>query len=226
MVLCCLWLFSAGILGKPASVVINPSPLPTYGQAEVSEVIQVCADFHLICNIRNYPPVVGEQMPVSIRGLEATGTENDAKVQACLQTLLCKQPKDPNQVILLKNIQRGMSFCLIADVELNGQDLGDFLIKKGLVERILKTPSSEQKPQASSARIAQQPNLLQPIASAAAAVKAGPPPTPGYVSSKGSRIFHRAGCFHVKRIAEEQRIYFQSREEASSGRRPCKTCNP
>ncbi len=49
----------------------------------------------------------------------------------------------------------------------------------------------------------------------------------GYFAAKSSKIFHRAGCSFLNRISEENRISFASRDQAaSSGRRPCKTCNP
>ena len=48
-----------------------------------------------------------------------------------------------------------------------------------------------------------------------------------YVASKRSKVFHRSGCGHAKRIRPENLIGFRSREEAiRSGRRPCKSCRP
>jgi hypothetical protein len=212
------------ISSVPAAAGISPETTH-YGQAEVSEVLRVLPDFHLVCNIRSYPPVVGKQMPVSIRGLHPGGTEADEKVRSYLQTLLCTQSKDPNQLILLKNIQRGDTFCLVADVEINGRDLGDYLVEKGLVERILQAPVSESKPEAASKQ-SPAAGVLQPIPAAAVPAQPGPPTTQGYIASKNSRIFHRAGCPHAARIAEEQRLVFRTRQEAAVGRRPCKTCNP
>ncbi|HOK66256.1 MAG TPA: hypothetical protein PLV55_05545 [Anaerohalosphaeraceae bacterium] len=226
MILCFLWILLTipAAQSKPSE---NPSPATmNYGQAEIAQVLQVLPDFHLVCNIRNYPAVVGEQMPVYIRGLQPGGTQADAKVQTYLQTLLCKQPRDPNQVILLKNIQRGQSFCLIADLEINGRDVGDFLVQQGLVERILKAPAAEKTAGAAPETPAAPSMVLQPIAPASSPVKTSPQPSQGYIASKGSRIFHRVGCPHAARITEEQRILFRTRDEAASGRRPCKTCNP
>lgn len=226
MTLCFLWI----LLTFPAQS--NPSETPpppaamNYGQAEVAQVLQVFPDFHLVCNIRNYPPVIGEQMPVYIRGLQPSGTQADGKVQTYLQTLLCKHPRDPNEVILLKNIQRGQLFCLTADLEINGRDVGDFLVRQGLVERILKAPVAEKTARAAPETPPAPSMVLQPIAPASSSVKTSPQPSQGYIASKGSRIFHRVGCPHAARITEEQRLLFRTREEAASGRRPCKTCNP
>ncbi|HOQ04460.1 MAG TPA: hypothetical protein PKY88_04535 [Anaerohalosphaeraceae bacterium] len=221
-----LWFFLTTPAVQKASSNLSTATAVNYGQAEIAQVLEVFPDFHLLCNIRNYPPVVGEQMPVYIRGLQPGGTQADAKVQTYLQTLLCKQPRDPNQVILLKNIQRGQSFCLIADLEINGRDVGDFLVQQGLVERILKAPAAEKTAGPAPETPAAPSMVLQPIAPVSSPIKTSPQPSQGYIASKGSRIFHRVGCPHAARITEEQRILFRTRDEAASGRRPCKTCNP
>lgn len=226
MTLYFLWLLGIGLSNQEIPSEHQSSAEVYYGQAEAAQVVQVLPDFCLVCNIRNYPPVVGEKMPVYIRGLQAAGTQADSKVQTYLQTLLCKQPQDPNQAIVLKNIQRGETFCLIADIEINRRDIGDYLVEQGLVERILKAPVSEQDAPPSTEPPAKQPTVLQPKAPPALTIAPGPMPTQGYIASKGSRIFHRIGCPHINRIGEAQRMYFRTREEAASGRRPCKTCNP
>ncbi len=47
------------------------------------------------------------------------------------------------------------------------------------------------------------------------------------VGSRNSRVFHRANCRHVKRIAHDNLVPFESAEAATrQGRRPCKTCKP
>ncbi|MHC4359579.1 MAG: hypothetical protein ACYSYU_07675 [Planctomycetota bacterium] len=48
-----------------------------------------------------------------------------------------------------------------------------------------------------------------------------------YVSSSGSKIFHKADCRAAKRILAKNLISYQSREKAiKAGRRPCKLCKP
>lgn len=48
-----------------------------------------------------------------------------------------------------------------------------------------------------------------------------------YVGSKSSLKFHRLDCPWAKKISEENRIYFKSREEAiKHGYTPCKVCKP
>jgi len=48
-----------------------------------------------------------------------------------------------------------------------------------------------------------------------------------YVSSSGSKIFHKADCRAAKRILPKNLIGYQSREKAiETGHRPCKLCKP
>jgi hypothetical protein len=48
-----------------------------------------------------------------------------------------------------------------------------------------------------------------------------------YVASKNSGVFHKPDCRSAQNISEENRITYNSREEAvKAGKRPCKLCNP
>jgi hypothetical protein len=48
-----------------------------------------------------------------------------------------------------------------------------------------------------------------------------------YVASKNSGVFHKPDCRSAQNISEENRIAYNSREEAvKAGKRPCKLCNP
>ncbi len=47
------------------------------------------------------------------------------------------------------------------------------------------------------------------------------------VSSKNSKIFHRADCSSASRISPDNRVTYESRQQAiDAGKRPCKRCNP
>jgi len=49
----------------------------------------------------------------------------------------------------------------------------------------------------------------------------------GYVASKNSEVFHKAGCRWANRIAQKNLVRYNSREEATkAGKRPCKMCKP
>ncbi len=48
-----------------------------------------------------------------------------------------------------------------------------------------------------------------------------------YVGSRNSTVYHHPTCSHVPRIKPENRVTFDSQEQArAAGRTPCKTCKP
>lgn len=48
-----------------------------------------------------------------------------------------------------------------------------------------------------------------------------------YVGSRNSTVYHHADCSHVPRIKLENRVTFDTQEQArAAGRTPCKTCKP
>ncbi len=56
-------------------------------------------------------------------------------------------------------------------------------------------------------------------------------PTPaiseGYVASKNSQVFHKAGCKSAAKISEKNLVRYNTREEAiAAGKKPCHECNP
>ena len=53
------------------------------------------------------------------------------------------------------------------------------------------------------------------------------PMTEGYVASKNSQVFHKAGCKSAAKISEKNLVHYNSRDEAiQAGKKPCHECNP
>ena len=53
------------------------------------------------------------------------------------------------------------------------------------------------------------------------------PAVGGYMASKASAVFHKAGCTSVAKIKAENLVKYASREEASeAGKKPCSVCKP
>jgi phosphatidylserine/phosphatidylglycerophosphate/cardiolipin synthase-like enzyme len=49
----------------------------------------------------------------------------------------------------------------------------------------------------------------------------------GYVASKNSEVFHKAGCQLAAKISEKNLIHYANRDEAiQAGKKPCSECNP
>ena len=59
------------------------------------------------------------------------------------------------------------------------------------------------------------------------APKAGNAVTTGYLASKNSGVFHKAGCKGAAKISEKNLVRYATREEAiQAGKKPCRECNP
>jgi len=195
-----------------------------YGRAVVQAVIRVDAQCRIYCDIADWPAIIGREMPVQIRGLEPQQTFDLSVRQYILDTLnaaLGKKPvpSDPNQPqtsqVLLKHIQRGQSFCLVADVEVEGRDLGQMLVEKGYAKRLIVPKTS-----ASSEGQAQPTDIAVQTASPEAQDQ-------GFVAAKNGKVFHKPTCPHARRMKDNTKVTFSKRNEAvASGRRPCLTCNP
>ena len=201
----CLIVFLFCISGAFAQKTETPPPVESYGDAKVSSVLRLDEHVRIYCDIAELPPVIGQNIPVCIKGLKLAGNAKDnLKLLMFLNDLFLSKNSKPKQIVL-KNIQRGKQFCLLADIEVDGQDLCDLLVEKKLAQKVIEVPQSEKTNSDSP-----------PVANES-----------GYIASKSSKIYHRPTCPHTKRIDPAKSVRFSSREEAEkTGRRPCKTCKP
>lgn len=213
MSIVCLLSWMGLILSASDTPVQPVQPTDSYGCAVVSHVLRIDPACTIYCDIADFPPIIGENMPVKICGLKTADTvEYNQKIQTFLVDLLLTKTDSPKKV-QLNHIRRGNSFCLLADVEIDGQDVCDLLVENGLAKRVIQVKEPAAPPAA----------LTRPASQVA------PPRTQqnAYVASKTSKIFHRVGCAHAKRIDPDKAVYFSSRREAEqAGRQPCKTCSP
>lgn len=210
---CFLWAaMAATVFGADKS---NQS-VDSYGSAVVSQILKIDIQGTLYCNIENFPPLIGKNMPVRLKDLKpANSTEANQKIQAFLSALLMNKAESKPK-IQLTNIQRGKTFCLCADIFCDGKDISEMLIEKGLAQRIIEV--KEPKAPAS------QTSETSPTKTKASEA---PPAKSGYVASKTSKVFHRADCYHVRRMNMDKAVTFANREQAAkTNRRPCKSCNP
>lgn len=204
-----------GVSLQSASVEAPCQTPRTYGSAEVSRLIEMDSTCTMLCDIEAFPPVVGQAIPVHLEGVEIpAGGAVNREVTVFLQQVLTPETQEPPSIVL-KNIRRGATFSLVADVEVDGKDLAQMLVDKGLARRIIRL-DAEPKAEGSAA-----------VAQAESSQPAGSAKQTGFVASRTSKVYHRPDCSHAKRIDPARVVVFQTRQEAEqNGRRPCKTCNP
>lgn len=193
------------------SISIAASKSNNYGSVVISEVLSVYDGDTFRCNIPNYPPLVGDNMPIRILGIdcpEMRGSGKEGKLLAIKAKEFTSDWLNKAKVIKLKNMQRGKYFRILADVEVDGVDLGSLLIKEGLAKVYDGGKKSDW-----------EPTKVAPTR--------GSPVNAEYVASKSSEVFHIAECSHAGRISVSNLIEFGSKDEAlKSGRRGCKKCTP
>ncbi len=118
----------------------------------------------------------------------------------------------------------------------NGKATGSIPLKKGISEVSLLHQAVSTYGDGKRVR---SNNLTETVKVAAVAGKAPQTPKPGmtqpvipvvpggYVASKNSPVFHKAGCKSAARISEKNLVHYATRDEAiRAGKTPCKECNP
>ncbi len=109
-----------------------------YGTVTVRDVVSVYDGDTFNVNIEGYPPIVGEDMSVRIAGIdtpEIRGTTGYTKEAAEKARLFTRHRLRRAKIIKLKNIRRGKYFRILADVYVDGENLGKELIRVGLAKR-------------------------------------------------------------------------------------------
>ena len=115
----------------------SAKPTPTYGHVFVDEVIRVYDGDSFFVNIYQWPKILGENLGVRINGIdtpELRGSAPPIKEAGLKAKKFVEFYLAASNTIILKNIQRGKYFRVIADVDCDGEDLGKLLINAGLAK--------------------------------------------------------------------------------------------
>lgn len=203
--------------------------LRSYGSAVVEKFLEADNLYTFRCNIKDWPSIIGQDIPVMIKNIEPPAIVTDQKSPNIFFELQVKKFLEAKlaeaKSIKMERIQRGYNFCLVADVIVDGESLARLLIENDLA-KLSTGPETDNK-----VRQNRRPNTSQLTARPSRIFTPQQtqqqPLTDTYVASKNGKVFHKASCSHVKRITPENLVRFNSRQEAmQKGRRPCKTCNP
>ena len=193
-----------------ASLKITTTKENNYGSVVVSKIIKVYDGDTFRCDIKDYPPIVGQNMPIRINGIdcpEMREENKEIKLLAVKAKYLTARELENGKIIELKNMKRGKYFRIVADVVIDGNDLGSMLIREGLA----RPYDGGKKVDWNLKKIAPSRDIHDWA----------------YIASKNSLVFHSVGCSHAGEISKDNMIRFDSRLEAvESGRRGCRLCEP
>ena len=204
----------------------------TYGGAVVEKVIGVDEGFRFRCKVKGWPAVIGKDIAVKIDGVEpplvvASG-EIPNKFFELQAIKFLERTFAKAQSVKLGNIKRGRTFSIVADVIVDSNSVADLLITEGLARRHVGAQETRiSVGQRRGTRYDEDISVGRYSEPAGEKGREGSPSEAGYVASKNSKIFHRAGCRFAKTVSESNLVRFDSKGEAQqTGRRACKTCNP
>ena len=106
-----------------------------YGSAFVSEVTSIYDGDTFRANLAGYPEIIGYRIGVRINGIDTP----EMRAQCQKEKNLALQAKQLTvtqlrgaKKIELRNMKRGKYFRIVADVYVDGQNLGEMLIKRSL----------------------------------------------------------------------------------------------
>ena len=205
---------------------IDEKPVESYGSAVIAKLVAVEDDFVIRCDVKDWPAVIGRDIPIAIRTLTlpdivTTESTPNSFFQKQAKKFIEKRLAGAKH-IELRNITRGKTFSLVADVIVDKENLADVLIEEGLARKLrpgelhpsIKVPISLVKETAGSDETKQQ-QVTQSQ------------PALAFIASKSSKIFHTSNCRSARSISDANKVIFATRQEAiDSGRRPCKSCTP
>lgn len=83
-------------------------------------------------------PLIGWQIPVRLRGVDAPeirGSCQEENEQALQARAVARATLEKAKTIILRRVERGKYFRIVAEVEIDGQDLGTLLVESGLALR-------------------------------------------------------------------------------------------
>ncbi len=210
-----------------------------YGCVLVDQVVSIEEDFFIICNINQWPPVIGKEVAVRIANLESPSIDQLGKKTIQVEEIksqtidFIKSSIEQGNTVILENITRGEKFCLVADVKIDGVSIAKNLIDAGLARPAVKVVI-EKVPAVSRHEVYQAPpdgNTDYSTPSITEKTTSQKQNTQQnndkfVVCSRSSRVYHKPNCHFTKRISEENMVRYSSPQEAEkAGKRPCRMCN-
>jgi endonuclease YncB( thermonuclease family) len=108
--------------------------LPDSAHAEIEQVVEVVDAVTFIADIKEYPPIIGKGIEIQIAGVVALDPDNDGAKRVAKAKAFTYQKLKQADCIELRNMQRGESFRIVAEVWVDGVSLGETLFEYELAK--------------------------------------------------------------------------------------------
>jgi len=102
-----------------------------YGNVAVARVVSVYDGDTFRADLEGYPAITGENIPIRIKGIDTPGMRDkrpEIKALARDAREFTKDMLESGNVIILRNIERGKYFRIVADVYVDGVSLSHGLL--------------------------------------------------------------------------------------------------
>lgn len=120
-----------------AALLLAVAPAATgkaYGNVVVAEVTSIYDADTFRVNIPDWPPIIGERVPVRVKGIDAPELRGRCREEIAMARAAKEYTVNALRTALhieLRNIERGKYFRILADVYVDGTNLGELLIAAG-----------------------------------------------------------------------------------------------
>lgn len=111
-----------------------PAQAKGYGNVIVSEITGIYDADTFRVNIKSYPAIAGQDVPIRVKGVDAPeirGECESEKLAARVAREFTAQALQSAGLVELRNIERGKYFRILADVYADGESLAEGLIESG-----------------------------------------------------------------------------------------------
>lgn len=109
--------------------------IPQYGDIKVSKLISIQDGDTFKVDIDSYPPIIGKNISIRIANIdtpEIKSKDPEVRKKAYAAKDFIKNVLENGHVVFLKNIKRDKYFRILAEVEVDGKNLGTELINNKL----------------------------------------------------------------------------------------------
>ena len=128
-------LVCAAVLFLASTSVAGPTKI--YGDAVVAEVTSIYDGDTFKANLQGYPSIAGERIGIRIKGIDTPEMRDkrpEVKALARKAKQYTVQRLREGRRVILRSMQRGKYFRIVADVYVDGSSLGEELISAGLAK--------------------------------------------------------------------------------------------